>query len=334
MLIDCFVHNKMNGIVLTSDNHSNQFVQTFSDLYRNNILTDVTLICDDKVKLSAHKLVLCAGSSFFRDHFISNPHDRPQMYLKGVKQQFLLPLLQFMYHGETTITEDILNNILKLAKDLEISGLQDELDTVIDKVEDTEVRSLALFQSNQISNSLRKSIENHTSQSEEYLCRECNFRGLCHESLQKHEKYAHQSSFVQSNINRTEDNTAHNNCSQCNFQGVSPEAVEKHMHIVHSLEGVKEIDIVNSIEDVKAINSFSEPVTWKMEWNGVKLFGPTEKITSSRVWKHGGFVKDENGRLDKSKVICCHCGKELNYKGSPTNFRSHLQTHHSVEFHV
>ena len=318
----------MKGIVLTSDNHSNQFVQTFSDLYRNNVLTDVTLICDDKVKLSAHKLVLCAGSSFFRDHFVTNPHDRPQMYLKGVKQQFFLPLLQLMYNGETNITEDILNNVLQLAKDFEIYGLHDEFDSLIDDKEKTsEVRLLVHHQSNQILSSIKKSLEQN-----EYPCGGCNFRGVSHEALQNHEQFAHQSSFAQSITNKSKEETAPNNCSQCNFHGVSPEAIEKHMNIVHSIEDVKGVDIDDSIKDENLVDEISEPVTWKLEWNGVELFAP-KKVTS-KVWKHGGFVKDENGRLDKSKVICCHCGKWLTYKNSPSSMINHLKYLHSAEFHV
>ena len=117
----------MKGLVLTSDDFANQIVQTCSELYRNNLLTDVTLVCDDKVKIFAHKIVLSAGSSFFRDFFVTNVHEKPLLYLKGIRQQHLLPLLQFMYNGEATIYEDILNEVLAAAQDLEIVGLKDQL---------------------------------------------------------------------------------------------------------------------------------------------------------------------------------------------------------------
>ena len=100
----------MNGIVLTSDDFGNQIVQTCSELFRNNLLTDVTIVCDDKVKILAHKIVLSAGSSFFRDFFVANVHDKPLLYLKGIRQQHLLPLLHFMYNGEATIYEVIKDN--------------------------------------------------------------------------------------------------------------------------------------------------------------------------------------------------------------------------------
>ena len=116
----------MRGLVLTSDTHSAQLLETFSDLLRNNVLTDVTLVCEDRYRVEAHKIVLCAGSSMFRDFFTHNSHPHPMLYLKGVKQIHLLPLVQFLYNGQTTIPQDLVNELLDVAKDLSIKGLEEE----------------------------------------------------------------------------------------------------------------------------------------------------------------------------------------------------------------
>ena len=116
----------MEGIILTSDKQSEQWIQTFSDLYRNNILTDVTLVCNDRVKISAHKIVLCAGSTLFRDFFVANNHSHPLLFLKGVNQDQLVPLLQFLYYGEVKIPHEKLHDLLNIAQDLEVLGLRDE----------------------------------------------------------------------------------------------------------------------------------------------------------------------------------------------------------------
>ena len=95
----------MNGHVsLTSDSHSAQLVQTFGDLFRNKILTDVTLLCEDRSKIDAHKVVLCAGSNFFREFFTNNTNDNLILYMRGIPKQQLLPLIQFLYIGETTVS--------------------------------------------------------------------------------------------------------------------------------------------------------------------------------------------------------------------------------------
>ena len=98
---------KGKGVVLTSETHSKQFRDTFIGFFKSNVLTDVTLICDDKVRIEAHKLVLCAGSSFFRDFLVyNNANSHPMIFLKGVKQQELQPLVQFLYNGETTVPQE------------------------------------------------------------------------------------------------------------------------------------------------------------------------------------------------------------------------------------
>ena len=79
----------MNGQVsLTSDVHNTQLVQTFGHLFRNKILTDVTLLCEDKFKIEAHKVVLCAGSNFFREFFSNNTKDH--LILADEGQNYLL----------------------------------------------------------------------------------------------------------------------------------------------------------------------------------------------------------------------------------------------------
>ena len=70
----------------------------------------------------------------------------------------------------------------------------------------------------------------------------------------------------------------------------------------------------------------------KLEWKGQELFIPTGKNVSSQVWKHGGWLKDENGEIDKSKIICSHCGKKISYNSSPSTFETHLTAKHFTEY--
>jgi len=118
----------MKGVVLTLDTHELQLVNTITELLKNNTLTDVTLVGDDRIRIEAHKIVLCAGSSMFRDFFLNNAHPHPMIYLKGMKQTDLKSVLEYLYYGETTISQQILNDFLKTAKDLEICGLDTEIE--------------------------------------------------------------------------------------------------------------------------------------------------------------------------------------------------------------
>ena len=61
-----------NGLLLQSDLHYEHFIKSFSNFAQNQTLTDVTLVSDDKIRIEAHKIILCAGSGFFRDFFVKS----------------------------------------------------------------------------------------------------------------------------------------------------------------------------------------------------------------------------------------------------------------------
>ena len=64
-------------------------------------------------------------------------------------------------------------------------------------------------------------------------------------------------------------------------------------------------------------------------YNGVQLFPPDKRKTrSSLAWEHGGFVKTADGVLDRSYLICCHCGARLKYNGSPSVLTTHVERLH------
>ena len=58
-------------------------------------------------------------------------------------------------------------------------------------------------------------------------------------------------------------------------------------------------------------------------YRGVQLFPPDGRKCTSLSWEHGGFVKMADGALDRSHVICCHCGAQLKYNGSPSILLNH-----------
>ena len=96
---------------------------TFQDLSKEGNFVDVTLVSDDQVQIQAHRLVISAGSQVLRTILLNNPHSHPLIYLKGIKQQELKSILQFMYLGEATIHQDRINEFMESAKDLEVKDL-------------------------------------------------------------------------------------------------------------------------------------------------------------------------------------------------------------------
>ena len=98
---------------------------TLKESRNNEDFTDVTLVSEDE-RIEAHRVILAASSSFFSSVFLKTKHPHPMIYMKGVKHNHLLALLDFIYTGEANIPEDELNQFLALAEELQLKGLKTE----------------------------------------------------------------------------------------------------------------------------------------------------------------------------------------------------------------
>ena len=86
---------------------------------------DVTLVGEDHTSIEAHKVTLAASSSFFHVILKKIHHPHPLTYLKGIKAFHLSNVMDFMYHGEVSISEEYLNEFLLVAEDLQLKGVQE-----------------------------------------------------------------------------------------------------------------------------------------------------------------------------------------------------------------
>ena len=104
----------------------NDFETNISDAFRElreaKDFFDVTLVCENE-QVQAHKVILSACSSFFRNMLRRNAHQHPLVYLKGVKFSDLQSVLNFMYQGEVNVAQEELNSFLAVAEDLRVKGL-------------------------------------------------------------------------------------------------------------------------------------------------------------------------------------------------------------------
>eukprot|EP00092_Neocalanus_flemingeri_P026693 GFUD01028942.1.p1 GENE.GFUD01028942.1~~GFUD01028942.1.p1 ORF type:complete len:217 (+),score=45.72 GFUD01028942.1:90-740(+) len=95
------------------------------NIWKAGEMIDVTLVCEDRKQISAHKVVLAAYSTFFRDIFNNNPHPKPLIFLKGITHDYLLRILNFLYTGEARVSQNNLKEFLEVAEDLK-KGLIEE----------------------------------------------------------------------------------------------------------------------------------------------------------------------------------------------------------------
>ena len=95
----------------------------FANLRKDNDFTDVTLACQDGNQVEAHKVILAASSPFFQNLLKRIKHAHPLIYMRGANLDDLLAIVNFLYYGETDITQGNLDSFLNLAEELELKGL-------------------------------------------------------------------------------------------------------------------------------------------------------------------------------------------------------------------
>eukprot|EP00092_Neocalanus_flemingeri_P018398 GFUD01019911.1.p1 GENE.GFUD01019911.1~~GFUD01019911.1.p1 ORF type:complete len:240 (-),score=51.76 GFUD01019911.1:310-939(-) len=113
-------------LVLRLNNFEKSIGGIFTELRENEDFFDVTLVCDDN-QVRAHKIILSSCSSFFKSILRRNPHQHPLLYLKGVKFDQIIAILNFMYSGEVSVGHAELNSFLLVAEDLKVNGLSQNI---------------------------------------------------------------------------------------------------------------------------------------------------------------------------------------------------------------
>lgn len=106
------------------NNYISHLAYHFESLRNEEEFTDVTLCCEGK-KIKAHKIILSACSTYFRDVFKENPHPHPVIIFKNVKFNDLQSIIQFMYNGEVSVIQELLPTFLQTAELLQVRGLTD-----------------------------------------------------------------------------------------------------------------------------------------------------------------------------------------------------------------
>ena len=101
---------------------------SFGSLRENYDFTDVTLACGDGQQVEAHKVILAACSPFFQNLLKTNKHPHPLIYMRGVKAEDLVAVIDFMYFGEAMIHQEDMDNFWALAQELNIKGLASDVE--------------------------------------------------------------------------------------------------------------------------------------------------------------------------------------------------------------
>ena len=105
----------------------NDFQENINSAFRvlrnDTDFADLTLACEDGTQFETHKLVLASSSPFFMEILKKNKHPHPLIYMRGVKAEELVALVDFLYYGEANVFQDHLESFLVLAEELRLKGL-------------------------------------------------------------------------------------------------------------------------------------------------------------------------------------------------------------------
>lgn len=126
--------NNASQFSLRWNNYVTHVTEAFNELRFSNDLVDVTLCCDGG-KIKAHKMLLSACSSYFKQIFKENPCQHPVIIFRNFKFEDLNAIINFMYHGEVNIFQEQLESFLITAELLEVKGLTDNAEEETSKTQ-------------------------------------------------------------------------------------------------------------------------------------------------------------------------------------------------------
>ena len=95
----------------------------FGNLREDHEFADVTLACEDGEQIEAHKVILAASSPFFQNLLSRSKHPHPLIYMRGIKSETLLAIVDFLYCGQANVYQENLESFLSIADELALRGL-------------------------------------------------------------------------------------------------------------------------------------------------------------------------------------------------------------------
>ena len=125
---------KMEKYNLTWHTYTDHLKAMSRNLMKDKDSQDVTLVCDDKVLIKAHKIVLKSCSPVF-EKMLENTRNDTIVYLRGISHIEMESILEFMYLGEATFYPDRINEFFKVAQDLEVGKeLNEDVNLVVEDI--------------------------------------------------------------------------------------------------------------------------------------------------------------------------------------------------------
>ncbi|GAB0097907.1 hypothetical protein DMENIID0001_135890 [Sergentomyia squamirostris] len=106
------------------NNHLQSLGTQFPRMLTTQRFVDVTLACEGR-RIHCHRVVLAVSSAYFEELLQENPSQHPIIILpRDVKFWAIEALVEFMYKGEVSVSQDNIEHLVKYAEMLQIRGLE------------------------------------------------------------------------------------------------------------------------------------------------------------------------------------------------------------------
>ena len=112
--------DNMEKFNLTWQSHPSTSSKLLFNLLRDNELTDVTIVSGDMKEFKAHKVILGAVSSVFKELFTGKSDNHFCIYLGDTKDEDVQAMLEFIYTGEATVGQSNIDSFFNIAKLLKL----------------------------------------------------------------------------------------------------------------------------------------------------------------------------------------------------------------------
>ena len=107
-------------LTITREAHGRDMKDMLKELWNSSEDYDLTLVCDDKLQIKAHKAVLSACSPVFESIITENSS---MIFLPEVEHDEMESILKFIYLGQAKVNQVKVPNFLSLAKNLGIKQM-------------------------------------------------------------------------------------------------------------------------------------------------------------------------------------------------------------------
>jgi len=246
-------------------NFSDHFQEMLNNMMTSSELSDVTLVCDDKIELKAHKIILSSCSSVFKnilsDHHMENSS---KMYLSEIEHTEMQSILEFMYLGVATIPQNRFSYFLDVAKSFEIeeiindtylnNGNLGSADLREQMKDQTEFKAEQMFKNADENTKVvgkRNSPTFFPDEDGKYCCNQCDMKFTKRNNLYYHIQAKHEGKKFSCNKCDHQFTTKHSlrihiqskheglkyGCTSCDYQATQQGNLRNHIKSVH--EGVK-----------------------------------------------------------------------------------------------